>query len=272
MAIELFEIFAWHCAVAACLIMAVMFFLESRKRTGFSKPFFRAVGIFGLFYGIARLFENIRRYFIGSYNDIAEAWMVGEQIAGLNLTFRLLYVIISFIGIIYLYYNIERYIFTNNRYIVTIFSVIQAFFSVIVYIYFHLIFFYLAVAIFIIPCYFLPILFLDAARKAPSKYIRNGCISTAVGMIVFTTAIIIDLPEGAFFVYYFNWPHSQSIVRLIAPILLILGVIIVTIGLKTHFREPRITIPTKREVATKEKESSEDIESKLVDLAEKKGD
>lgn len=239
MVIELIEILLWYCVVTACFIMAGIFFLESKRRIGFSKPFFRAVGIYALCYAIARLIENIRRYSVGTYNDIVEAWIAGDQISGLSLIFRLLYVTISFIGIVFLYYNIERYIFTNNRYFVTIFSIIQAFLSIIIYIYFHLIFFYLAVAIFFIPCYFLPILFFNAARKAPSKYIRNGCILTAIGIIMFTTAVIIDLPESAYVSYVFGIKPSESIIRLISPILLILGVIISTFGLKTHFQENR---------------------------------
>ena len=219
--------------------MAVVFFLESRKRLGYSKPFFRAVGIFALFYAVARLIENIRRYSIGTYNDVVEAWIAGGQISGLNYWLRITYVIISFVGIIFLYYSIERYIFTKNRYLITIFSIIQAILSMISYIYFNDVTFWLSTIIFMVPAYFLPILFFNAARKAPSKYVRNGCIFTAIGIILITLAVIIDVPEYAYANYVFGVKPSEFIIRMIAPILLILGVIIATFGLKTHFQENR---------------------------------
>ena len=237
MIFELIEILLWFIAVTFCFLSSILFFLEYKKRTGFSRFFFRGVCIFTLTYAISRLIENIRRYFIGTYNDIFEAWIRGEQITGTNLLFRVLYIIISWIGIILLYYNIERYIFTNNKYIITFFSIIEAILSILNYLYFNSICFWLHVFIFIIPAYFISILFFHAARNAQTKYVRNGCILTAIGVILFTSAVIIDLPEYAYVNHIFGINYIEVFNRIIAPILIISGLLFCIIGLKTHFQE-----------------------------------
>ena len=241
MVIEIIEISLWFIAVIICFLIAFVFFLESMKREIVSKAFFRGLSIFALLYGIARLIENIRRYFIGNYNDIFEAWIIGSQITGLNFTLRLFYYIIAWIGISIMYYNIERHIFTKNKYILTLFSIIEALVSIINYLFFNSITFWLAVIIYFIPAYFLPLLFLFAAKKTPSKYLRNGCILNGIGIFLLATAVAMDLPEAAYFFYSLGINTPELIIRIIAPIFLILGMIIFTLGIKTQFLRKEVS-------------------------------
>jgi hypothetical protein len=258
----LIEVLLWYFSVILCFIIAIVFFSEYRSRKGFSSPFFLGIGIFAITYAIARLIENIRRYSIGTYNDIVEAWIRGEQITGINFWLRLLYYVIAWFGISTMFFNIERYILTDNRYIITIFSIMAGLVSIINYLYLNLITFWAAVIFYFICAYFISIFFINAAIKAPSKYVRNGCILVAVGIMTLATGVMIDLPEAVYFAHLYGIGYSEFLVRLIAPILFIIGLIFFTIGLKTHFREKKIT----GEIT---EESPEEIEAKLVDLGEK---
>ena len=241
MVFELIEILLWYIAVIMCLLMALTFFLEYKSRKGFSSPFFLGLSIFGVTYAVARLIENIRRYIVGSYSDIVEAWIRGEQITGINFTLRMAYYLIAWFGMSLMFYNIEHYILTDNRYIITIFSIIAGLVSIINYLYLNMITFWAAVICYFVTAYFISIMFLNAARKAQSTYIRNGCLLVAIGIMTLAIGIMIDLPEAVYFAHLYGIGYSEFIVRLLAPILFILGLVIFTIGLKTRFRITKIS-------------------------------
>ena len=268
MIFEIIEIIFWFSTIFFLFLMAIIFFLEFRNRIGFSHYFFRGLFIFALTFGIARLIENIRRYFIGSYNDIFEAWIRGEQITGLNFWLRFFYYLISWVGMSFVYYNVERHIFTNNKFLLTILSIVEGVVSIINYVIFNMVTYWMAVWIYFIPAFFLSLLFFRAATKAPSKYVKNGCLLTALGIFTIATAVAIDLPETAYFWYIFRVETPELFVRLIAPILLTIGAFLLTFGLKYHFQESK-----GEKSASKSSEinvKSDLIERKLIDLANAK--
>ena len=124
--LEIVEIILWYTAVSICFILMVIFYNQYRKRE-IAKPFFLGLTLFMITYGIARLIENIRRYSIGSYNDIFDAWVAGTQITGINFILRFLYYAIAWTGISIMFLEMEKFIFKGQtKYIIGILSIIVA--------------------------------------------------------------------------------------------------------------------------------------------------
>ncbi len=230
---EIIEIAFWYGAVALCFGLMILFLIQYKKRESLSRPFFLGLSIFMLSYGIARLIENIRRYSVGSYNDIFEAWIAGEQIIGINFWMRFLYYLIAWVGIALLYFNIEKFIFKKNKFALTILSLIEGTTSIINYFSFNMITYWSCVIIFFGVGFFMPILFLNLARKSPSGHMRIGCLMIAIGMFTFVVSVMIDLPETYYFMYLFKQEAPETIIRLIAPIMLILGLLLFSMGFKS---------------------------------------
>ncbi len=235
--IEQFELILWYSAVIICFLLMTVFLIQFLKREGTSKSFFIGLAIFMAVYGIARLIENVRRYSIGNYNDIFNAWMVGAQIGGINLLLRFLYYFIAWIGIAIFYFNIERFIFKKTKFLLTILSLVEGALSINIYFFFNLIIYWVAIFNFFIVGYFIPLLFLNMARKTPSGAIRNGCILIAIGMFLFVTGVMIDLPETAYFLYLLSQEVPEITVRFTAPIILTSGLLLFSLGFRSFFKK-----------------------------------
>ena len=235
--LESMELFLWYLVVIMCILLMCIFLNHYRKQEGPSRPFFMGLSVFMIGYGIARLIENIRRYFIGSYDDIYDNWLIGYQITGINLTLRFLYYFIAWSMIAFMYFNIERFIFKKTKYLLTICSLAEGALSISIYFYFNIIIYWASVFNFFIVGYFIPLMFLNLARKTPSGAIRNGCILIAIGMMLFVTGVMIDLPETAYFLHLLNQVRPELIIRLGAPIILMSGLILFSLGFRSFFKK-----------------------------------
>jgi len=213
----------------------IVFLIQYKRRESLQRPFFLGLSIFMLGYGIARLIENIRRYSIGSYNDILDAWKTGTQIVGLNFWLRILYYAIAWAMIAMFYYNIEKNIFKKNKFLLTICALVEGVLSITIYFYFNDIVFWASVFNFFIVGFFIPILFLNLAMKTPSGSIRNGCILISIGMLLFVLGVMIDLPESSYFMYLLGQEVPEDLIRITTPIILIMGLLSFSIGFKTFF-------------------------------------
>ena len=150
MTTDLMEVTLWYTVIGICFLMMIIFFLQWKKRDSLQKPFFLGLVMFALFYFIARLIENVRRYSIGSYNDVFDAWIAGSQISGLNFVLRILYYIFSWIGLTVMFYNIEKHIFKKNKFLLTIVSATEGTVSIINYFIFNLVTFWLSTILFFV--------------------------------------------------------------------------------------------------------------------------
>jgi hypothetical protein len=219
--------------------MMLIFFIQSRKGDFYTKIFFQGLGIFSLAYGLARLIENIRRYSIGSYHDILDAWIAGGQIVGLNFWLRFLYYVIAWIGIAILYFNIEHSIFKKNKYILTALSIFEAIVSIINYLYLNMITFWLSAIFYFVPATFMSLLFINLSRKSPQGGIRNSSIIIAIGVLIFAFGVMIDLPETAYFNHIYGIKTPELLFRILSPILVIFGFSLLTYGFIRFFmKEP----------------------------------
>ncbi|MGV9171346.1 MAG: hypothetical protein ACOC35_02090 [Promethearchaeia archaeon] len=232
---ELIELALWFLAAILCFVLMIMFIVQYKRRETLSRPFFLGLAVFMASYGTARLIENIRRYFIGYYGDVFDAWLQGEQITGINFWLRFLYYFIAWLGIAVMYFNIEKYIFKKNRYILTIFSILEGTVSIVNYFFFNDLTYWASVGLFFVAGFFMPLLFVNLARKTPSGPVRNGCIMIGIGISIFVIAVMIDLPETAYFLYVLEEQNPEELIRLLAPILLICGLSIFSLGFKRFF-------------------------------------
>lgn len=232
--LETIEILLWYVVVGLGFLLMFVFFNQYRKRDSLQRPFFLGLATFSLTYTVARLIENIRRYSIGTYNDILESWIAGTQIEGINFWMRFLYYLIAWIGIAIMFFNIEHYIMKKNKYLLTIASIIEGTVSIINYFFFNLITFFMSAALFFVVM-FMPIMFLNLARKTPKGKIRNACIFIAMGITFLAIGVMIDLPEMAYFLYFFNQEFPEALIRILAPILLLLGLGILAFGFQRFF-------------------------------------
>jgi hypothetical protein len=235
--VDLLEIGLWYSAVMLCFVLMVMFLMQYSKKESLSRPFFLGLAIFMLLYGIARLIENTRRYSVGSYNDILYAWIIGTQITEENFIMRFLYYFIAWIGIAIMYFNIERFIFKKNKYLLTICSIAEGALSISIYFYFNIFIFWIMIFNFFIVAYFIPLLFINLARKTPSGAIRNGCVLIALGMALFVTGVMFDLPETSYFLFLLNQEIPEALIRFISPIMLTSGLVFFSLGFRSFFKK-----------------------------------
>ncbi|HME56617.1 MAG TPA: hypothetical protein VKM55_30735 [Candidatus Lokiarchaeia archaeon] len=235
---DIMEITLWYSVTLICGVLFVVFILQNKKREKISRPFFLGFSIFLFGYGIARLCENIRRYSIGSYNDVINAWTTvpRTQIAGNDLLLRILYYLIAWIAIAILYFNIEKYIFKKTRYILTICSLGEGALAISIYIYFSLISYWALVVNFFFVGYFIPILFLNLTREfGNNSAIKKGCVTIALGMLFFVTGVMVDLPESAYFFILLGQQSPELMIRIISPILVLSGLLVLSLGFRSFF-------------------------------------
>ena len=228
------EITLWYSLIGICFLMFMIFIIQWKKRDSLQKPFFLGLAMFALFYFIARLIENVRRYSVGSYNDVFDAWVVLSQITDLNFVLRILYYIFSWIGLTVLFFNIEKHIFKNNKFLLTIVSATEGVVSIINYYTFNLVTFWLSTALFFV-IMFIPLLFFNLARKTPKGKIRTACIVVGMGIVLFAVGVMIDLPEFSYFNYLMGMVSPEEIIRLVSPIIIICALIMLNLGFRTFF-------------------------------------
>ncbi len=234
--IKILELILWYSITLICGFLSIFYILQYRKREKLSKSSFFGLSIFLVCFGIAQLHENIRRYTIGTYDDIIDAWSIGTQITGINLWLRILFEIFAWIAIANLHFNIEKYIFKKTKYIMVICSLVEGAVAISLYFYFNLFVFWALVINFFFVGYSIPVLFLNFSREFKGNYVmRRGCIVIALGMILFVTGVMVDLPESAYFFILLGQPVPEVFIRIPSPVLVILGLLVLSLGYKSIF-------------------------------------
>ena len=127
----LIEPILWFIVAIITLDLGFFFIHKVIQAEKEAKPVLSGIMIYLFGYGISRLIETIRRYYIGSYYDIVDN---NFSITGLNLILRLTYVILSWTTIAYFYLRVEGKIFEGKSfYILTFSSIMEGVLNVILY-------------------------------------------------------------------------------------------------------------------------------------------
>lgn len=191
------------------------------------------IAIFAFSYSIARLLENVRKYFVStSLTDIVDSWKAGTQISGLNWDLRIVYYVIAWIGIAILFANVEKYVFQKkSKFLITIAALVEGTTSIALYVVpagslEFLILLTMSSIGFFVPCIALAGLFAVLAKNSPGK-IRTGSLGALVGIVLIFAGVLADLPEAA---YIGGTALPDWITGIAAPVILFGGFLIISIS------------------------------------------
>lgn len=207
-----------------------------------ANKFTAGLAIFTITYGVARIIENIRKYFIAGYEnrtDIGDAWINSTQITGLNYDLRIMYYVIAWTGIATFYFVSEKYVFKGKyKYILTSASVIEGIVSILNYIPDngpHIVTTILSAVGFLVAALFPIYLYFNMGLKNTGA-IRNSCFIVTIGLFFFIVSVMADLPESTYIVYLVGGtPLPVWIVSILAPIMLFAGMLGMTLGFNKMF-------------------------------------
>ncbi|MHA1148884.1 MAG: hypothetical protein ACTSR8_11660 [Promethearchaeota archaeon] len=228
--LTIFEVNLWYFVVIFAYCMMVVFYMKNKKNSDNSSPFLLGIALFSMVYATARFIENIRRYFIGTYNDVFEYWKSGRQITGLNFYLRLSYYVIAWIGIALFYLKVEKNIIGTKRHFLTYFAILEGFLSILNYFILNLTLFILTVFFYYVAATFPSVILLYLGLKAPKGIIKKGLMLASFGLILFVTGVALDLPETSYFSYVFALAQSEIFMRLLSPLLVLVGIALFLLG------------------------------------------
>ena len=210
------------------------------KQYNLNSKFYSGPAFFFLFFGIARIFENIRKYFLASSShDIFDAWAQGTQITGIELAVRLSYYIISFIGISIYFFITEKYLFKGKSfYVLTIGAVVEAVLSIFGYIpeLRSLVGVMIATVCFIFIFLFPIPYYINLALKRKG-FARRGLIMIVTGNLSLLAGVTLDLPETMYINYFYQITYPSYIwTSVVAPIAAVIGSLLLGWGFLSMFQ------------------------------------
>jgi len=221
----------WFIIVAFCFVLGGFFFHKYAKSQVLSRPFFLGIAIFAISYAVARMLENIRKYFVStSLTDIVDSWKAGTQINDLNWDLRVAYYVIAWMGIAILFANVEKYVFQKkSKFLITIAALVEGTASIALYVVqagspTFMILMVVASVGFFVPCIALASLFGILAKNSPGK-MRLGCLGGLVGIVLIFVGVLADLPEAA---YIAGTALPDWITGIAAPVILFGGFLIIS--------------------------------------------
>ncbi|MBD3228951.1 MAG: hypothetical protein GF329_12250 [Candidatus Lokiarchaeota archaeon] len=221
------ELELWITATIIMWIMAIYFLYRSRKIDKEARPFIYGIIIFATSFGTARLIETLRKYILFGFNyyDVIDT---NFNIVGTSLWLRIIYYIISWIGIAIFYFTFEKYVMRNKtKFILTIGSIIESFLAVSLYFTSRNEWIFLfSVLNFLIIGLFPIVLFLWLAYKSPYRSTRLSWIIITLGFVLFALGMMGDLPEA----WVFISELSQLIIRYFTPLAQIFGFALMGVG------------------------------------------
>ncbi len=218
----------WFTCSAIFFILGQFCFYKFILASEPAKPFFAGLMVFFWGWGFARILETIRRYFVGYYYDIVDN---NFHIIGLNLTLRLMYVIISYLAIMCFFYTVEDKVFSRKSYFIfTIATLFEIVVSVLVY--------------FGIPTLILTIMFFFVVGLAPIVLFftfgiinfmekRKPWLIMGMGLLFFVLGVAGDNPEA----YGVVGTWNPFVIHYGTSLLCIIGMILIFIAVLQLYRE-----------------------------------
>ncbi|MHA1144462.1 MAG: hypothetical protein ACTSRW_06980 [Candidatus Helarchaeota archaeon] len=103
----------WNIAALIFLFLGGFFFYKLIKSDKEARPFFSGIMVFLIGWGIVRIIDTIRRYYVGSYYDLL---LSNYRLYGLNYILRVVAVGLSWIVIGFFYFMIENSLLEKKSY------------------------------------------------------------------------------------------------------------------------------------------------------------
>ena len=238
---DVFEPTLWW--ITAFLILFLGIFIYTRvKKQEAGKQFMSGLIVFGLFFGAARIIENLRKYYIAaSRTTIIDGWTHhAPLISGVDLYLRIAYYVISWIGIATFYFYTEKYVF-QQKYIFTTASILEATVSILMYFDFGDVARYtllvLATIGFVVAAIAPVLMYIRMALINPGVLGKTSAMA-AVGLGLFAFGVMVDLPQTALVIHLVEIiPANPWYFTLLAPVSAIAGAVILVIAYTKMFKD-----------------------------------
>ncbi len=236
------EAILWFIGVGIIVYLSVFFFKRYRKTEFQARTFFFGLGTFTLSFGIARLIENIRKYFLStSLTDIVDAWRAGEQITDLNWILRVTYYAIAWVGIAIFYVNLEKFVFKGKtKYLLMVAALVEGSVSIALYnvqpgsTLFSTLLVVATVGLFV--CGIFPVVMFFYVGKQAVGSVRIGSILGGIAILLFVVGVLADLPETAY-VTGSAMPLPAWLTGFTAPIFLVTGLCLMAVAFQKIYAE-----------------------------------
>lgn len=238
--VDIVEPTLWWINVVLCILVSFIF-LQNMRKSATGQKFLTGCFIFSLFFGLGRILENIRKFYIASDRmDIAK-WFVdlGPAISTTEIVLRIIYYALSWFSISTFYYITEKHVFQGKTKFIFMFSGIGEGVTAIL-LYFtddllRIIIQMVAVVLFFV-CGVAPVLLYLIMAIKSTGVLRQSAFLAALGFLFFVMAILAELPESNFVVYLVTGQFLDAwLIAGLAPLSMTLGLILLVIGYKKMF-------------------------------------
>jgi hypothetical protein len=190
---------------------------------------------------IARIIENVRKFYISTNRTDIVNWWIGQgpAITGLNLWLRVLYYIFSWFSIALFFYLTEKHVFQGKtKFIFAFSSIFEGIVSLALYFTNGnvRIFFQILATIGFFFCGISPsIIYLIMAVKSTGIIKQSATLAT-IGLILFVIAVMAELPESMYVAYLVTGAILDAwLIALVSPIAMLCGLTFLVIGYKKMF-------------------------------------
>jgi hypothetical protein len=202
-------------------IVGAKFILDS-KRKKLNRTFI-FIGFFFVCFTIARIFRLIAEFIIGYEYGY-------YQFTGLLQIVEGAYTITSYIGLLAIYFFLEKTIVKKTHYLLSSLVIIETIVSILNYYIPEL--FVIMLALFLIMTLGLPAIFINVALKMPG-IVRKKASIVAIGILFFIAGVAFDIPEGTSL--WIGIPGFPDITRILAPSLHIITIFLFWKGFHIPF-------------------------------------
>jgi len=207
------EIVLWIISMVVMAIVGLLFMLDMKKIKNF-----KYIGFFLFSFIIARVCRLYSKFVIGyEYGDY--------QFEGALFIAQFLYTTISYFSLFFIFYYGENEILTRSHHFFTILVIIVTVLSILNYIFPILMIILTPLFLFLVLA--LPSVLIKHGRKVGGRLGTKSLIA-AFGIILFIVGVIFDVPEVA--PIWMNFPGFPNVLKILAPVLQIMGPIVVRYG------------------------------------------
>lgn len=213
--VEYLELSLWIVSMGVMLVVGILFVKDYKK---LENTYFLWLSMFFFLFIVAKILRIIVRFYIGEPPP-------GDPLTGDAFILESVYTIVSFMGLFFVYYALEKNTIKKTHYFFSTVVWITAIASIIDFITRSLLF--ITGVLFVITILGLPIIFIYLGLRSNGAVRRNSFI-VAGGIIMVILSIAMDIPDAR---VIFILP--ELVLAIVPPALLIMGCILLRMGFQT---------------------------------------
>jgi hypothetical protein len=238
--VDYFEPTLFWISVGLLVIVTLIFYKQYKNNTA-GKEFIFGLLVFSSCFMVARTIENYRLFYMAEdRQNIFKGWIgLGPEIAGLELVFRVLYYVFSWISIATFYYVTEKHVFKGKtKFTFMVSSIFEGIVSIALY------FtegdmrnlFQIFATIGFLLCAVAPILLYFNMSLKSTGVVRQSCILATLGLALFVAGVMASLPEASYITWWVTGEFLDAyLIAVFAPIAMMIGGFLLVIGYNKMF-------------------------------------